>query len=213
MGSAAEIADVLVNLGAWAVDRGVYDEGEELLLEAVEQARRGGDRRLEADALTHRGIAVWGRGDAKEATAHLEASRALGLEVGSPLAAAVASRYLAHIAVAGGDLAGAARRFREFADYDPGRIQAGMIGRWVTDVASLAAVLGEAERAARLFGVSAALAQARGLAAAWPERGLHARGTEAARVALGGEAFEAAFADGRQLSKDHFLAEVEQVLG
>ncbi len=87
-----------------------------------------------------------------------------------------------------------------------------MIGRWVPDVASLASVLGEFERAARLFGVTTALAEATGLAAAWPERDLHAQGMETAREALGGEAFAAAFAAGRHLSKDQFLAEVEQVL-
>ncbi len=77
-----------------------------------------------------------------------------------------------------------------------------MIGRWVPDVASLASLLGEFEQAARVFGVTAALAEVTGLAAAWPERGLHAQGAEAARAALASEAFEAAFAAGRHLSKD-----------
>ncbi len=211
-GSASNVADALISLGSMAVDQGGCDAGEALLIEAVEEARRAGDRRLEADAVTHRGIAIWGRGDAAGATAHLEAGRALGREGGSPLAAAVASRYLAHIAVAAGDYRRAAARFREFADYYPDRNQAGMIGRWVPDVASLASVLGEFERAARLFGVTAALAEATGLAAAWPERDLHAQGMETEREALGGEAFAAAFAVGRHLSKDQFLAEVEQVL-
>ncbi|MDP9470903.1 MAG: NB-ARC domain-containing protein [Chloroflexota bacterium] len=102
-GSASNVADALISLGSMAVDQGGCDAGEALLIEAVEEARRAGDRRLEADAVTHRGIAIWGRGDAAGATAHLEAGRALGQEGGSPLAAAVASRYLAHIAVAAGD--------------------------------------------------------------------------------------------------------------
>jgi non-specific serine/threonine protein kinase len=205
-------ADLQGDIGTLLVDQGRYEEGEAVLAEALVEARRAGDRNLEAGTLTHLGIAVWGGGDPARATAHLEAGRALGQVAGDPLAGAVASRYLAHIAVAAGDFPRAAQRFREFADYDPDRLQAGMIGRWLPDVASLAAMLGEAERAARLFGAGAALAEATGLAAAWPERGLHEQGTAAARAALGGDAFAAAFAAGRRLLKEQFLAEVEGAL-
>ena len=80
-------------------------------------------------------------------------------------------------------------------------------------MASLAAVRGEAERAARLFGAAAVLAEAIGFAPAWPERGAHERGDRAAaRAALGGDAFEAASDAGRRLPREQILAEVEAVL-
>ena len=79
-------------------------------------------------------------------------------------------------------------------------------------MASLAAARGEAERAARLFGAAAALAEAIGFAPAWPERGAHERAIASARAALGDDAFDAAFNAGRRLPREHVLAEVEAVL-
>ena len=208
----AHVTGLLVYLGLSLVDQGRYEAGEVPLAEALAEARRTDNREHEADALTHLGIATWGRGDASEATAYLAAGQALAGEAGYPLPFALAARYLAHIALAAGDLPAAAARFREFAGFTPGRVQAGPITRLVPDVASLAVECGEPERAARLFGAAAVLAETTGYAAAWPERGLHERAHASARSALGEAAFRVAVDAGRCLTREQFLAEVDAVL-
>ena len=87
-----------------------------------------------------------------------------------------------------------------------------ILARTVADAASLAAACGEPERAARLFGAAAALAEVIGFAPAWPERGAHERGAATARAALGDAAFDAAFLPGRRLSRERVQAEVAAVL-
>ena len=158
----------------------------------------------------HLGAAAWGRGDHAEAIARLEVARSLGRAAGHPLPAAVASRYLGLIAAEAGDYARAAEWHREWLAYDPGSVQP--LARSALDVASLAAVRGEAVRAARLFGAAAALVEAIGFAPAWPERGAHEQAIARTRAALGGEAFEAASDAGRRLPREQVLAELEAVL-
>jgi DNA-binding CsgD family transcriptional regulator len=115
------------------------------------------------------------------------------------------------IAAEAGNYAQAAERHREHAfGYDPDSMH--FLARAVPDIASLAAVRGTAERAARLFGAAAGLAAAIGFAPAWPERGAHERAMAAARAALGDDAFEAAADAGRGLAREHILREVEAVL-
>ena len=79
-------------------------------------------------------------------------------------------------------------------------------------MASLAAACGEPERAARLFGTAAALADATGLAPAWPERGVHERGIAAAQTGVGDAAFETELAAGRRLSRERILADLAAAL-
>ena len=83
---------------------------------------------------------------------------------------------------------------------DPRRITAW----WVAAFASLAAVQGQADRAARLFGAAEALA-------VWPARLAHrreiARHAAAARAQLGDAAFAAAWAEGQALTLEQAAGE------
>lgn len=87
---------------------------------------------------------------------------------------------------------------------------------WFLDaLAGLAAAQGQAGRAARLYGAAAALHDALG----WPlppeERADHDRTVAAARAALGDEAFAAAWAEGRAMTRkqafDYALGEAADV--
>jgi hypothetical protein len=198
-------------LGAQRIDQGRYEEGEALLAESVAEAQRAGDTYDEALSMAHLGAAAWGRGDLAVACTQLEAARCLGREARHPMPEAVATRYLGLIAAETGNYARAAERHRAHAfGYDPHSPH--FLARAVPDVASLAAMRGEAEQAARLFGAAAVLAAALGFAPAWPERGAHERAIARVRAALGDDAFEAAADAGSHLPQEQILAEVIGVL-
>jgi non-specific serine/threonine protein kinase len=208
----AQGAEVLLLLGSGAVDRGDFDGGEAILAQALAEARRAGDRVKEAVVQVHLGITVLARGETERATALLEAGQAMGREAGDPFPVALAARYMSHIAIAAGNLARAGSELRVFRNFDPDGIQQGLLARLAFDTAALADACGNSEQSARLFGTAATLTQVTGLAAAWPERGLHERAMIAVRSALDEDSFETAFDAGQRLSREAFLAEVEGVL-
>jgi ATP/maltotriose-dependent transcriptional regulator MalT len=177
----------------------------------VAEAQRAGDTYNEALSTAHLGAAAWGRGDLSAASTRLEAARCLGREAGHPMPEAVATRYLGLIAAETGDHTTAAERHRAHAfGYDPHSPH--FLARAVPDVAALAAMRGEAEHAARLFGAAAVLAATLGFAPAWPERGAHERAIARVRAALGDDAFETAAGAGSHLPREQILAEVIAVL-
>lgn len=207
--------DLRAILGSLLVDLGRCDEAEAHLAVALAELRGLGERGMEAFALVQLGLASLGRGQTSEAIKRLEAARVIGRaisETEDPLQFAVSARYLGQIATDAGDLASAAERFIEFANYSPDRTQIGTIGRLIPDVAALASACGEMERAARLFGASATIEESTGLVAACPERGFHERGLTRARAALGDDAFDAEFSAGRRLSRERVLTEIDAVL-
>ena len=85
--------------------------------------------------------------------------------------------------------------------------------RHSADVAALIAAWGETERAAMLFGAAAALAEATGFAASWPERGAHERAAAAARQALGDATFDAVDVDASLLGVEHVEVDVQVQAG
>jgi predicted ATPase len=211
LSAGAKVSSMLHALGAQRVDQGRYTEGEALLAESVAEARRAGDTYNEALSTAHLGAAAWGRGDLCAASTRLEAARCLGREAGHPMPEAVATRYLGLIAAETGEHVKAAERHRAHAfGYDPDSPH--FLARAVPDVAALAAMRGEAEQAARLFGAAAVLAGALGFAPAWPERGAHERAIARVRTALGDDAFETAADAGCRLPREQILAEVLAVL-
>jgi non-specific serine/threonine protein kinase len=212
LGEGVKVSSMLLTLGTVRVDQGKYDVGEAYLADAMTEAQRARDSYGEILALAHLGIVAWGRGDSARAIECLETARTRARDVGHPLPVAVASRYLGLMATEAGDYSRAAAAHREWVDYDPDPVSAHTLARTAHNVASLAAELGAAEQAARLFGAAAALDAAIGFAPAWPERGVHERARSKARETLGDDTFDAAFDAGRRLSQEHILAVVEAVL-
>jgi DNA-binding CsgD family transcriptional regulator len=203
-------ATILLHLGTHYVDESRYAEGVESLTQSLAQARKAGERETEASALVHLGIATWGQGRATEATSLLEAGHMLGIHEGDPLPVAVSSRYMAHIALAAGELGVATEWFRGFWNYD----QTGMhlLVRLVPDLTALAVAIGEPERAAELIGAAEVLAKETGLAAAWPEQGLHEQALAQTHAALNERAFDAAFSVGKAMSREQLLVLIESIL-
>jgi non-specific serine/threonine protein kinase len=210
LGDVAHTSHLLQTLGSQLVDQRHYDEAERVLAEAVAAAVEAGEPEHEAIGLAHYGIAAWGRGARAEAAARLERAQTMAHTNGQRFPAAISARYLAHLATEDGAFARAAGFWRQFWAWDPEGTS--LLARLVPDVASLAAAIGEPERAARLFGVADTLAGVTGLVHGWPERGVYEQRSAAARAILGGEAFSAAFDTGRRLARGQILVEVEAVL-
>jgi predicted ATPase/DNA-binding CsgD family transcriptional regulator len=142
------------------------------------------------------GPAVWGQGDPAAAAAILEDSLAMFRELGDPLNTAIRLNYLGFIACDRGDQAAAAARFAEglplWRQLGTRETQAD----WLAGVATLAAIGGAPERAARFFGGAEALRDSVGHAFMLPERETIARGARGARAALGDVDFAAAWSGG-----------------
>ncbi len=200
-----------VTRGLLLVDQGRYGEAEPLLAEAETQFRRANNLEEAYTARAHRGIARWGLGDVETARTLLQEAREGGRSLGFPFPEKVAARFLGHLALAQADLAGTAEGLRAFWRWDPE--SAHILARIVPDAAALAALQGDAARAARLFGAGDQLELTTGLAAAWPERLTHDQGRRRARTALGEPAFEVELAHGRSLTPDERAAELAAVLG
>jgi hypothetical protein len=73
-------------------------------------------------------------------------------------------------------------------------------------LAALAAAQAQPERAARLFGTAEGLREAMGAPLPPAERAEHDRSVAAVRTTLGEEAFAAAWAEGRAMSRDQAVA-------
>jgi hypothetical protein len=78
-------------------------------------------------------------------------------------------------------------------------------------IGAIAAQRGEAEQAALLLGAAEAMFQVAGAWSFIAARGQHRQATETARAALGEEAFAAAWARGRQLSREQATDEALRI--
>jgi non-specific serine/threonine protein kinase len=204
------IASMQASLAAILIHQGRYAEAEPLLVEAITLARSAGDRDLEAIALQQAGLAASGMGDTVTAIQRLEQARTIWLDFGYPYPAVYPNRHLANIATSTGEFDRAADEFREFLAY--ARDAPPALARVVTDIAVLAALRGEPERAARLFGAGDALATEIGLVPALSFRGLHDRGIGAARAAIGHVAFDDEFTTGTGFSRCQLETELAATL-
>jgi hypothetical protein len=84
------------------------------------------------------------------------------------------------------------------------------LGAGLAAIATIAADLGEAEQAARLLGAAEAMYQVAGAWSFIAARGQNRQAIDTARAALGEEAFDAAWAYGRRLSREQATTEALQ---
>jgi DNA-binding CsgD family transcriptional regulator len=146
----------------------------------------------------------------RDGVEHLVAGRVWALQHDEGIFTAAPSRYLGHIATAGGDLAIAAEQFRVFWRFN--LTSDHLLSRLLPDLMPLAIACGLPEQAAQLYGAGETVIRITHLAPAWPERGVHDQAIAQARAALGERAFEAATAAGRALTFDEALSLIETVL-
>jgi predicted ATPase/DNA-binding XRE family transcriptional regulator len=194
--------------GGMAVDYGEYDRAMALIPEAVARFRATNDRSNIALALVHLGAATWGAGDAESAVALWEESLAIQRELKDDWGASVSLGYLGLLAGERGEYARSAAALRESMQFRWDAAAWEDVAGSLADLASLAAAMGRAEQAARLFGAAAAIREeAERSATMLPERAVFERAEAAARTTLGADAYAAAVAAGRALRREQAVAE------
>jgi non-specific serine/threonine protein kinase len=211
LGDARGTAETLLMLGIKLENLGAYGEAAPLVEEAETLFASLGFDALATLAHHHRGVLAYGQGDLTGAAALLEDAvarhRALG-DAGTTLAwFASALNDLGVVVGERGDLARAGALHAESLDRwrQAGTLEG--VADTLANLATLAAASGHRDRAARLFGAAARLAEALGYAFELPERASHERAADGLRAAMGDAGFAAAWAAGRALSLDDAVAE------
>ena len=200
---------VVTGLGVVALERGDPTEAEARFREALELARIADDDWNLGGSLLNLGVVAEERGDRAGAAALYEQAMPLTRRSGDPWALAVLLGNVSGIARRQGDRRRAAALDRERLAINRDLRNRGCLADCCLYAAEVAVWLGRPERAARLLGAATADLEEIGLhlRAEW-QRGID-NATEAARAALGDEAFAAAWATGRRLPLEEAVVEAD----
>ena len=208
LGDVAGEFEALLTLGFVADDRAEFARSLAVREEALRLVRPLGDPIRIAHALRHVGSMLDACGDTPAAERTLDEALAIFRREGSPHGAGVVLSDQSAIAFKRGEYALAAKLWQE---------RLGIAWnvwdlRWALEgLAEIAAVRGEDERAARLFGALDALCERLGIAKRPPFMPGYAVGVEKVRSALGEAAFAAAWEEGRRLSPEAARAAAAEV--
>jgi predicted ATPase/DNA-binding CsgD family transcriptional regulator len=200
------IVTALLVQGVLAAVVSDFDRSEAYLREAYDRSRAAGVAVGERIALMNLGELARMRGEDQKAAVLLEEASALSEAAGDSYPRGYTMMSLGHLRLHQGDLAAAGRCFgRALTGWndldDVHTVPHGFEG-----LAWTAAAAGRAERAACLLGAASALRERVG-GALYPHwLADHQRATETARAALGERAFEAAWRQGRAMSREQAVA-------
>ncbi len=194
------LLDCYVNLGGWAVMQGDYATARRHLLESLAWRRQMGARRLIAGGLRHVANVMCLQGDYQQAeSAYVEALALAGAD-GDQRGEAHIVQALGAVALHLGDLERAKTllvdslaSFRKWGD-------AHGIAMCLRGFADVRQLQGHIEQAARILGFVEAWLQANQLNLVFFDRIMYERSVAVARAVLGEAAFDAAFAEGQQLT-------------
>jgi predicted ATPase/DNA-binding CsgD family transcriptional regulator len=213
-GDRAGTAQTLTLLGIKLKKLGVYADAAPLLDEAAALFEELGLDAWWALAYHHRGVVTFGLGDLAGAEATIAEAvarhRRLGAAGAPPAWIAMALNDLGVVVGERGDLARAAALQVEALDLWRRTGTREGVADALAGLATIAAA-GQPEQAARLFGASAALADAVGYAFGLPERAAHERAVAGLKATMGDAAFADAWNAGRDLSLDQAVAEAAAV--
>jgi predicted ATPase/DNA-binding CsgD family transcriptional regulator/Tfp pilus assembly protein PilF len=198
--SPKDLARSLYSAALAAEDRGDHEEARVLQEEALALCRQEGDTIFAPHVLNALGQIMYRHpGDLARADAYFTEALQQFRELGDAFGAGLALANRGRVARDRGELGQAAAMVAEaltlhWDDGDRGRT-----ARCLNGLGVVAALAGQAERAARLCGAAEALRET--IAAPIPRyRGQHERAMEVTRAVLGEQAFAEAWATGRSLS-------------
>ncbi len=207
LGDDQVLATALLFRGLVAFDRDDSERTASLCRESLALARVTGDAWTAAVALAQLGLVALREKDHTDATALLEESLTGFREMGNRWGVALATGNLGIVALDRGDLPHAADLLR-----DSLTALEEMGDRWgvatlLEGPARAAAALGQAARAARIFGAATALRERIGAPLKGPFRPGSVHNMALVRAALGEEAFAAAWAAGQAMTPEEAVAE------
>lgn len=205
------LATALCTLGMALIVEQDSDAANAALAESLVLSRELGEIWSLARALHYSGEVARFRREDEEARIFYEESLMLYRTLGHRGAAAIVLHNLGYVAQHQGNMRQAMACFAEaLAEHIILRDQQN-IGHCLRGIAGTAALLGQPEQTARLFGAADAHFERIGTAI-WPvDKADSERNLEAARATLGEETFAAAFAAGRALSLQDAIAEARGV--
>jgi predicted ATPase len=200
LGEDRGVAASLNNLANVALDQGRFEDAAPLYEESAALFRRLGEDRFVALLLNNLGIATHGLGDRARARELLDESLALSERLGDARTSARAVDTLGSVALAEGDAASAALQHRRALSM---RVELGdreAVATTFEGLARVALAEGRAPVAARLLGQIDALRTELGEPLPPYERAQFDALAASLREVLGDDAFEAAWAEGGQLT-------------
>ncbi|MCD6032653.1 MAG: hypothetical protein K0S78_4835 [Thermomicrobiales bacterium] len=200
LGDSHGLAQILVLRGMHAEDQGDYGAAERLLETALRVLDPSRHPVWTSIAIDHLGGAAYGQGDLSRAVARFEEALTLQRATRDAWGLANSLNMLGYVRCEQGDLAAAAAAQRESLALRWEQSLLEDVARCLRGLAAVAAMSGQAERAAQLFAATEILSETFGFAVAHPERGLFEKAMALARARLGEAGFAAAWAQGRELS-------------
>ena len=210
-GNGRGIAEVLMGLGMVATYHGDLDAARALHEESLALLRALGDKAGVAQSLYHLGDLARSRGDGGQARALWEECRAMDQEAG--IRAGYVLTALAQLAQERGEYGEAARllviRLRETGEIG----QMNIVGSLLQQLAGMVLAMGQRERAARLWGASAAQREALSRRAGESfvlTEALDNDEVAALRAVLGEGAFAARWAEGRAMTLEQAIADASE---
>ena len=207
IGDRSNIAHSHFVLGSIALDRGEPERAAALLDEGLALARQAGAKPETAWLLLGSGRMALRLGDHQRAAALLEEGLALARETETKDAEASILPVLGDVFLTRGDDARAGVLYREGLTLAARIGQNPAVADGLRRVAGLTGAAGQATRAARLFGAADALRTVMGTSIPPAEREVYEREVDAARAALGEDAFAADWERGRALPLEDAVAE------
>jgi non-specific serine/threonine protein kinase len=200
----------LDGLATVALEQADFQTAAALLETCVEVARAMGDAWTLATVLTTLGDLARSQGDYARARQLYEESLALDEGLGSEPRASVLHN-LGYVALHAGDRDRSAALFAESLWLYEARGERRGVAECLVGLASVAAALGQRERAARLFGAAEAALEALGVQLSPSNRADYARGLASAQTGASVAASAAALAAGRGLSLEEAMREAVSV--
>jgi tetratricopeptide (TPR) repeat protein len=201
-GNERTIAAALHSLACTKLDAHEYGEARALFEQSLALRRKLGDKRNVANSLCYLGSVALLEGDYDGATALLDESLALGRDLGNLLIVCVALANESLVALAAGDAERAASVCIESLALSHELGDKPTTVECLHALAGIAAVQGEPFRAALFSGAAESLHAEIKAPPSPAERMVGERFLPIARACLDDESFEAAWAEGRQMSYD-----------
>jgi predicted ATPase/DNA-binding SARP family transcriptional activator len=208
LGQKAGIARSFCGLGLVAESRGDWEAARSLYEEGLAAQQHVGDKSVIAMLLNGLGSVAQHQGDGESARSLYERSLMLSREVGNRLGIARSLNRLGSVARAQGNdelaLCHCQESLRLFRDSG----HKGGIAACLGELAVLAGAQGQPERAARLLGAAQVLREASSTPLPPGERASYEHNVAVIRVALGEEAFAAAWAAGQAMPLEQAMQHV-----